>query len=361
MATPWSMCSCMPAAQSGRVYRVSGFRPTRPPPGRLVRLGVVLDTRNEPSRLREVAKMCDRVGVDVVWVRDPGASADDHPRLEAWMALTLAGLATSRARMGAMLDIALRPAATLAAMAGTLDLILGGRLEIGFTGGPEREQRTLGGEAPERTTLAGRLAEYARIVRALLPGESVGARGPSSEVRDARLAIASLQPAGPRVSIEVTGSVGIRVAARVADDVVIPGMAIPDLPAVIEQVRTGCEAAERDPSSLGIAVELPVSIGRTSVEADARASAEPLFATIGHPARVGIFGTLEQCQDRVVELAHAGVTELRCIVPNTADVHDVIAQLTAMVVGTVGVLSPNAPRSRAPDPPEGWGGRSSRH
>ena len=244
------------------------------------------------------------------------------------MALTLAGLATSRARMGAMLDIALRPAATLAAMAGTLDLILGGRLEIGFTGGPEREQRTLGGEAPERTTLAGRLAEYARIVRALLPGESVGARGPSSEVRDARLAIASLQPAGPRVSIEVTGSVGIRVAARVADDVVIPGMAIPDFPAVIEQVRTGCEAAERDPSSLGIAVELPVSIGRTSVEADARASAEPLFATIGHPARVGIFGTLEQCQDRVVELAHAGVTELRCIVPNTADVHDVIAQLT---------------------------------
>ncbi len=277
------------------------------------------------------------------------------------MALTLAGLATSRARIGAMLDIALRPAATLAAMAGTLDLILGGRLEIGFTGGPEREQRTLGGEAPERTTLAGRLEEYARIVRALLAGESIGARGPSSEARDARLGIASLQPAGPRVSIEVTGSAGIRVAARIADDVVIPGMAVPDLPAVIEQVRTGCEAAERDPSSLGIAVELPVSIGRTSVEADARASAEPLFGTIGHPARVGIFGTLEQCQDRVVEMAHAGVTELRCIVPNTADVHDVIAQLTAMVVGTVGVLSPNAPRSRAPDPPEGWGGRSSRH
>src|SRR6266508_5103285 len=324
VATPWSMYSCIPAAQSGRVYRVSGFRPTRPPPGRLVRLGVVLDTRNEPSSLSAVAKMCDRVGGDVVWVRDAGASADDHPRLEAWMALTLAGLATSRSRMWAMLDIALRPPATLAAMAGTLDLILGGRLEIGFTGGPEREQRTLGGEAPERATLAGRLAEYARIVRALLAGESIGARGPSSEARDARLA--SLQPAGPRVSIAVTGSVGIRLAARVADDVVIPGMAVPDLPAAIEQVRTGCEAAERDSSRLGIAVELPVSIGRTSVEADARASAEPLFATIGHPARVGIFGTLEQCQDRVVELAHAGVTERRCIVPNTADVHDVIAQ-----------------------------------
>ena len=60
-------------------------------------------------------------------------------------------------------------------------------------------------------------------------------------------------------------------------------------------------------------------------------------------------------------LAHltAGVTDLRCIVPNTADVHDVIAQLTAMVVGTVSVLTPSSARSRAPDPPEGWGGRSS--
>ena len=285
--------------------------------------------------------MCDRAGVDVVWVADPRASAADDPRLEAWVALTLAGLETSRGRMGAMLDIALRPPATLAAMAGTLDVALDGRLKIGFTCGPEREGRPLGGEAPGWTTRAGRLEEYVRTVRTLLEA-------------------ASPQPAGPPVSVEVTDSFGIGVAVRIADDVVIPAMAVPDLPAMIEQVRTGCEASQRDPSSLGIAVELPVSIGRTSAEAQARASAESLFRTIGHPSKVGIFGTLEQCQDRVIELAHAGVTELRCIVPNTADVHDVIAQLTAMVVGTVDVLSPTAPRSRAPDPPAGWGGRSLR-
>jgi alkanesulfonate monooxygenase SsuD/methylene tetrahydromethanopterin reductase-like flavin-dependent oxidoreductase (luciferase family) len=286
-----------------------------------------------------VAKICDRAGIDVVWVADPGTSADEHPRLEAWMALTLAGLDTSRGRIGAMLDIALRPPATLAAMAGMLDVALGGRLEIGFAGGPEREHRPLAGEAPEWTPRAGRLEEYVRIVRTLLEA-------------------ASPEPAGPPVSVEVTDSLGIGVAARVADDVVIPAMAVPDLPAMIEQVRAGCEASGRDPSSLGIAVELPVSIGRTSAEAQARASAESLFRTIGHPLKVGIFGTLEQCQDRVIELAHAGVTELRCILPNTVDVHDVIAQLTAMVMGTVDVLSPNAPRSPAPDPPEGWGGRS---
>jgi len=304
--------------------------------------------------------MCDRAGVDVVWVADAGAFADGHPRLEAWMALTLAGLETARSRTGAMLDIAVRPPATLAAMAGTLDVVVGGRLEIGFMGGPERERRPLGAEGSESTARARRLEEYARVVRTLLAGESRGARKPTHEVRDAALGIASPQPAGPPVSVEVTDLPGIGVAARIADDVVIPAMSVPDLAAMIEQLRAGCETARRDPSSLGIAVELPVSIGRTSAEAQARASAESLFRTIGHPSKVGIFGTLEQCQDRVIELAHAGVTELRCIVPGTADVHDVIAQLTAMVVGTVDVLSPTAPRSRVPDPPAGWGGRSPR-
>ena len=74
---------------------------------------------------------------------------------------------------------------------------------------------------------------------------------------------------------------------------------------------------------------------------------------------IGIFGTLEQCQERVQELAHAGVTDLRCVVPNSADVHDVIAQLTAIAVGTVDVFVPGAPRSKAPEPPPSWGGRRS--
>ena len=267
--------------------------------------------------------MCDRAGVDVLWVADPGVSVDDGARLEAWTALTLAGRDTSRARVGAMLDVTLRPAAALAAMAGSLDPAVGWRLEIGLRGG--------------------RMEEYTTSFRKLLIREGPGR-----------------QPAGPPVSVEAMDSLEIAMAARVADDVVIPAAAGPDLLRVVERVREGCGAAGRDPSSLGIAVELPVSIGRTSAEAEARAGAAPGFRAIGRASRPALVGTLEQCQDRVIELAHAGVTDLRCIVPNTDDVHDVIAQLTAMVVGTVSVLTPSSARSRAPDPPEGWGGRSSR-
>src|SRR2546422_2832251 len=111
------------------------FRPTRAPRGRLVRLGVVLDARNAPNRLREVARMCDGAGIESLWVRDHLAAPDGHPRLEAWTALTLAGMATSRPRLGGMLNIAFRPPGTLAAMAGTLDAALGGRLQTGLSAG----------------------------------------------------------------------------------------------------------------------------------------------------------------------------------------------------------------------------------
>src|SRR3989442_11074634 len=70
--------------------------------------------------------MCDRAGVDALWV------ADRAPRLDAWTALVLAALDTSRARLGAMLEPTFRPPTVLAAMARTLDAAAGGRLELGL-------------------------------------------------------------------------------------------------------------------------------------------------------------------------------------------------------------------------------------
>jgi len=259
--------------------------------------------------------MCDRAGVDALWVADHPAPADGAPRLDAWTALVLGALDTSRARLGAMLEPAFRPPTVLAAMARTLDAAVGGRLELGLAS--DRVEGTEG---------------YGRTLRDLLAD-------------------------GPPLSIAIAGPREIGAAVRLADDVVIPASAIQDVHVLIGAIRAGCQAAGRDPRSLGIAVDVPVSIGRTSAEAHARASHDPLFHDSGRLATRGIFGTLEQCQDRALELAHLGVTDLRCFLPNTPDVHDAIAQLTAVVVGTVDVLTPNSPRSKAPDPPEGWGGR----
>ena len=320
------------------------FRPTRPPRGRLVRLGVVLDTRNDPRRLCEVATMCDRARIDALWVRDHGSSAED-PRLEALTALTLSGLATSHSRLGAIVNPGLRPPAMLAAVAGTMDVTFAGRLELG-----------LGDDAGAWDGDRLRhLEAYATIVRDLLAGAAVTAHGPFV-LDDATIGVPSPQPGGPRLGLEAMTPEHVAVAVRVADDVLIPARPVAAVVATAREIVRVCESAGRPAQSLGIGAILPVSVGRTTAEAHARADAEPYYRVFGHPAEVGIFGRLEECQDQLVTLAHGGVTDLRCVLPNSPDVHDVIAQLTSMVVGSTTVLSPDSPRSKAPDPPPWSGG-----
>lgn len=302
--------------------------------------------------------MCDIAGIDVCWVRDHLAPPDDQPRLEAWTTLVLAALAAPRPRVGAVLSMAFRPAATLAAMAGTLDAAAGGRLELALSPGRlEREHLAFGFDFPEPEVRAARLERYATIVRSLLGGGSVVVGG-STDAAAAELSVASPQPGGPTISVEALTPREMDVAAAVADDVLIPSTGGRDVHEVLRDVRDACERAERDPASLGVALEVPLSIGRTHAEAQARAAAEPLFEIVGRPDETGIFGTLEECQERVVELAHAGVTDLRCILPNSPDVEDVIAQVTSIAIGSTDIFMPGSPRSKAPDPPEGWGGRS---
>jgi alkanesulfonate monooxygenase SsuD/methylene tetrahydromethanopterin reductase-like flavin-dependent oxidoreductase (luciferase family) len=290
---------------------MAAFQPTLAPPGRLVRLGVVLDARSPGARLAEVARMCDRAGIGAIWMDDsapPGPSPATDP---------LAGLrelapVVGRASLGAMLD---------------------GRRPVPALDGLPRERLEL-------TLLGDARAEVDRL-RAGVDGDLPR----------------------PRLAVEVGDPERLdreRLAwlAGVADDVLV---AAADVDRVAEQARALREAfglAGRDPASLGVAVRLPLSIGRTVAEATARWDAEPAFAALGPPTQAGVFGTLEHCHERVIALAHAGVTDLRCVLPDAPDVHDVIAQATAMTVGTVAKLSPGAPRSEPPPPPEGWGGRS---
>ena len=290
------------------------FRPTVPPPGRLVRLGLILDGRNSSQRASDIAKMCDGAGIDAVWVRDqvtPTAATDLQ---DAWTLLGMIASDVRKARLGAVVTMAFRPPDILASMARALDAQLGGRLEI-----------CLSNDSPYAEA-----ERYGSIVR---------------------------EPDGPVFSLEADSPPGFDAAARVADDVFLPASNPTETAKLVSEVREACERNDRDPASIGIAMQLPVSIGRTTAEAQARADAESLFEVTGLPQHVGAFGTLEQCQERVIELAHSGIADLRCVVPNAPDLPDVLAQLTSIAVGTMDVLTPGAPKSKSPDPPGAWGGR----
>jgi hypothetical protein len=99
------------------------------------------------------------------------------------------------------------------------------------------------------------------------------------------------------------------------------------------------------------AATVAVSVGRTAAEARARANLDPAF-----DGGSGIVGALEDGQARLAALVEGGVTDLRCILPDAPDVHDLVAQLTAMVVGSPTTHRPDRPRSPDPPPPP-WAAR----
>ena len=268
-----------------------------------------------------LARMCERAGIDIVWIVDPVRDTPLVGDLDAWpVAVGLLGSLRSVA-VGAMLtnrgDLADLGGSVAARM--RQDTSKGTRLELGLVDADGQ-------------------AEAIRAMRAGL--SEMGLR--------VRLSAVALSDA------ELMSLLGV------VDDIVLSAWRTPDLETAADEVRAAAAGAGRDPSSLGVAALVPVSVGRTDAEAAARAQMDPDFARFGHPADIGIFGTLEACQDRVIALAHAGITDLRCVLPATPDVHDVIAQLTAMTIGTIDVLVPGSLRSPAPPAPEGWGGRPDR-
>jgi hypothetical protein len=256
-------------------------------------LGVVLDPRNPAGRLVEIGGMCDRVGIGAVWS-------------DEWRILGMLAPVVERARLG---------------------LVLSAGADLG---------ELLGWAPAERLEVTVRDASASSLgaVR-----DAVGGRS------------------RPKLAVEVADDRDVAAWLEVVDDVLLAAGTVDQAAGAATALRQVAAGMGRDPATLGIAACLPVSVGRTVTEAWARWEAEPAFAALGPPRDTAVFGTLEQCHEQVIALAHAGVTDLRCALPNTADVHDVIAQLTAMTVGTVDKLVPGAPRSPAPPPPPGWGGR----
>jgi len=100
-----------------------------------------------------------------------------------------------------------------------------------------------------------------------------------------------------------------------------------------------------------VIVDVPVAIGRTLREAAARAARDSRFAGEAHPERSGLFGTFEQAQALVLELARAGADELRATLADEVDLADLLAQVRALVVGATASLLGRAGASSVPPPP----------
>ena len=198
------------------------------------------------------ATAAERAGFGGVWLYDHLAGSV-HGRdrvLECWTTLTAIAATVPRIMVGPLvLNVANRPAGTLAVMAATLQELSGGRLLLGVGAGGGRdtpyaaEQEALGrvvlGDARRRAAVADQVA----TLRAVWRGHSGGADG-------------FLQPEPPPPI--VVGGFGPKMAAlagTVGDGVNLPGG--PGLPALLGVARSAHADAGGDMASFLVTVSAP--------------------------------------------------------------------------------------------------------
>jgi len=183
------------------------------------------------------------------------------PCMEAWTTLSALAQATSRIRIGCMVSgVVYRHPALIANMIASLDIISGGRLEIGLGAGwSEEECNAYGYELGTLTERFDRFDEACEIVHSLLTQETTDFQGEYFTLKDARCNPSSLQQPHPPLCIGGNGE------KRTFPNVVkwanhwnYAGFDVEGFVAKRDALFRQCEASGRDPAELQTSVHIPV-------------------------------------------------------------------------------------------------------
>jgi len=220
----------------------------------------------EPRRAWErtvtVAQQAERLGFESVWVFDHFTTEPeptDELTFESFTALAALAAVTQRVRIGqVVICTAYRNPALTAKMIGTMDVISGGRMELGIGAGwKEDEWRAYGYGFPDTKTRLATLADHLEVItRMLAPGHATYA-GTHASVTDAINVPRGLQE--PRVPVMVGGNgpkVTWRLAARFADELNLDWLSPEEVRAARPVIASRCEEIGRDPASLRLSVNL---------------------------------------------------------------------------------------------------------
>jgi F420-dependent oxidoreductase-like protein len=214
------------------------------------------------DRTIEIARQAEDAGFESLWLYDHfqvDPPLIDAPIFEPMVELAGLAMVTDRARLGHLvLAAAYRNAGLTAKMISTLDVLAGGRVELGIGAGwKEDEWLAYGyGFPPARERLAILEDHLEIITRMLSPGRATYA-GIHAHVIDAIHEPVGLQE--PRIPILVGGNgpkVTWRLAARFADELNLDALEPAAVAAALPVIRERCDEVGRDPSTLAISVHL---------------------------------------------------------------------------------------------------------
>ncbi|MGK5553619.1 TIGR03619 family F420-dependent LLM class oxidoreductase [Actinomadura kijaniata] len=252
-----------------------------------------------PANQVTIAQRAEELGYRSVWtlqrLLNPAGSPDLPYRNVGDPLITLAYLAarTERVRLGvAIVNMPFVAPPVLAKQAATLDLVSGGRLDLGLGLGWMPEEFAAVGVPMQRRGARGE--EYLTALRALWTGEVAEHHGEFYDFPAVRMEPKPVQRPGPPILLGGAADAALRRAGRLAAGWVSSSRAdLAELGRSVAVVREAAAGAGRDPDALRIVCRGPVRV---------RAA--------GRPGRAPLTGSLEEIRGDFARLAGQGVTEL---------------------------------------------------
>ncbi|HEY6013461.1 MAG TPA: TIGR03560 family F420-dependent LLM class oxidoreductase [Candidatus Limnocylindrales bacterium] len=208
------------------------------------------------ARTIELARNAESLGFESLWVFDHFHTVPDPTdeiTFEGFSVLTALAMATERVRLGHMVVCTgFRNPALTAKLSSTIDVISGGRFELGIGAGwKEEEWRAYGYGFPTLGERMAALGDHLEVIRAMFGPGRASYEGRYAHVRGAINVPKGLQQ--PRIPIIVGGN-GQRVTAglaiRFADELNYVFLSPVEVAERIGAVRARCETEGRDPATL---------------------------------------------------------------------------------------------------------------
>jgi probable F420-dependent oxidoreductase len=215
--------------------------------------------------------------------------------LDPLVSLGFAAAVTTRVRLGvAVVNLPFISPVLLAKQAATIDILSGGRLDLGLGLGWSDDEYLASGAT--KTRVGRRASEYVSTLRTLWTDSVVEHRGEFYQIPPSRQEPKPVQRPGPPILLGGSAPAALRRVGRIADGWISSSRTdLATIGGLVATVREGAEAAGRDPDGLRFICRGVVKLHEEGLP-DA--------------GRTPLTGSAEQITGDLDALAEQGITEV---------------------------------------------------
>lgn len=267
--------------------------------------------------LLAIWQTAEREGLDHAWTFDhllPIFSDPHGPCFEGWTTLTALLVQAPRLRGGVLVSCnGYRHPAVLAKMAATVDVISGGRLDVGLGGGwAENEFQAFGLPFPPTGERLLAMEEAAAILRSLWTQPTTTYQGRWYTITEAPCEPKPVQAPLPLWIGGAGRDLTLRTVARQADGWNVWAMPREEYGLLLAALERHCERVQRDPASVRRSILAPFAIAATAagVAGKQRELAQQFKPPFEEMLKHALIGTPEAIAEQVVRWADVGVDHL---------------------------------------------------